>query len=57
MGGLTISISKHLCTLVHTVVNQVERGGRYQWPQHPIGDVTPDSVAADQHVLGVQLGT
>ena len=42
---------------VHTVEDQAAHSGRYQRPHHSVREVTPDLVAADQHVLGVQLGT
>ena len=42
---------------VYTVENQAAHGGRYQWPHYPAREVTPDPMATDQHILGVQLGT
>ena len=42
---------------VHTVEYQAAQVDWNQWPQYSCREVTQDPVAAEQHVLGVQLGT
>ena len=41
---------------VYTVEDPVAHSSRYQRPHPSAREITPDLVASDQHVLGVQLG-
>ena len=52
-GGTYTWVSQAVCTVEH----QAAHSNWHQRLHHSLGDITPDGVAADQHVLGVQLGT
>ena len=46
-----------VCQAVYAVEDQAAHGNRYQRPHYTPGEITPDGVAVDQHILCIQLGT